>query len=75
MGKVGDKFAIEVRKPEEGANTFDRGWGFPFLDGRKFDGVHLNLSLANDHAKEFNARDVEGTFGEFKRQPMFTKAD
>ena len=54
MGEVGDKFAIEIRKSEKRAYTLDGGRGFPFLNGREFDGVHLNLSLANDHAKEFD---------------------
>ena len=74
MGEIGDKFAIEVREPEEWSNTFDGDRGFPFFNGGKFDRVQLNLSLANDHSKEFNAQDVKGAFGEFKRQPMFSKA-
>ena len=65
--EVGDKFVIKIHKPKEGANTLDRGRGFPFLDGREFDGVHLNLSLTNDHAKEFNACNVKGVLGELKR--------
>ena len=73
MGEVRDKFAIEIRKSKERAYTFDRGRGFPFLNGREFDRVHLNLSLANDHAKEFNAGDVKGTLGEFERQSMFSE--
>ena len=47
--------------------------GFPFLDGRELDRIHLNLSLANDHAKEFNARDVKGTLGEFEGQSVFSE--
>ena len=74
MGEVGDEFVIEIRESKERAYTLDRGRGFPFLNGRELDGVHLNLSLANDHAKEFNARDVEGTLGEFEGQSVFLKA-
>ena len=73
MEKVGDKFVIEVCKPEERTNTLDRGRRFPFLDGGKFDGVHFNLPMANNHTKEFNVWDIKGTFGKFKGQPMFMK--
>ena len=67
VGEIGDKFAIKAHKSEERSDAFDRSGGFPFFNGREFDGVHLDPSLANDHAKEFDARDVEGTFGEFER--------
>ena len=73
MGKVWNKFAIEVRKPKERANTFNRNRGFLFLDGRKLDGVHFDLFLANNHAKEFYMRYVKGPFGKLKGQSMFTK--
>lgn len=74
MGKVWNKFAIEVRKPEKRANTFNRSRGFPFFNGRKFDGVHFDLPLANNLAKEFDVWDIEGAFGKLKGQPMLTKA-
>ena len=51
VGEVGDKFAIKIRKPEERANTLDRGGRFPFFDSRKFNQVHFNLSLSNYHTK------------------------
>ena len=66
IGEVGDKFTIEIHKSKKRSNTFNRGRGFPFLNGRELDRVHLNLSLANDHAKEFDAWNIEGTFGEFE---------
>ena len=50
VGKVGNKFVIEIRKSKERVNTFDGGRGFPFLDSREFDGVHFDLSLSDDHA-------------------------
>ena len=71
MGEVRDKFAIKVRKSKKRANTFDRGGGFPFLNGREFDIIHFNLSLADDHAKEFDVWNIKGTFGEFERQSVF----
>ena len=73
MGKVWNKFAIEVHKPEESMDTLNRSRGFPFLNGKKFDGVHFDLSLANNHAKEFYARYIEGAFRKFEGQSMFTK--
>ena len=66
VGKVGDKFVIEIHKPKERANTFDGGGGFPFLDSREFDRIHFNLSLSDDHAKEFYVRYIKGAFGEFE---------
>ena len=73
MGKFGDKFVIEVCKPEKRASTFDKHRGFPFLDGRKFNRIHFNLFLANNHAQEFYVRYVKDAFGKFKGQSMFTK--
>ena len=67
MGEICDKFVIKIRKPEERANALDRSGRFPFFNGRELDRVHLDSSLANDHAKKFDARNVEGTFGEFER--------
>ena len=42
-------------------------------NGGEFDRVHLNLSLANDHAKKFDTWNVKGAFGEFKGQSMFSE--
>ena len=74
MGELGDKLAIKVRKPKKRANTFDRSGGFPFFNGGKLDRIHFDLSLTNNHAEEFNARYIKGTFGKLEGQSMFTKA-
>ena len=74
VGEVRDEFVIEIHESKERVYTLDGGGGFPFLDGRELDRVHLNLSQANDHAKEFNARDIEGTLGEFEGQSVFSEA-
>ena len=42
---------IEVCKSQDGASSFDRGWGMPFLDDREFHGVHVDKTLSNDHPK------------------------
>ena len=34
VGEIGDKFLIEIREPEEGMNSFDRGGGLPVFDSR-----------------------------------------
>ena len=49
VGVVGNEFVIEVRKAEEGAYSFDRGWGMPVFDGNKFCRVHANKTLTNNH--------------------------
>ena len=73
VGEVGNKFAIEVRKSEERSNTLDRSGGFPFFNGGEFDRVHLNPSLANDHAEKFDSWNVEGTLGQFERESVFSE--
>ena len=73
VGEVGNKFAVEVRKSEERLNAFDLSGGFPFVNGGEFDRVHLNLSLANDHAKKFDAWNVEGALGQLERKSVFSK--
>ena len=45
---VGDEFAVEVGKTEEGVNAFDQHGGFLGRDHRKFGGIHMNLTLADD---------------------------
>ena len=64
---IRDKFAIEIRKSEEGADSLDRGGELPILDGREFCGVHVDKSLANDHPQVFHGGGVERAFGDFKR--------
>ena len=66
VGEVGDKFVIEIHKPKERANTLDGGGRFPFLDSRKFNQVHFDLSLSDYHTKEFYMWYVESAFGEFE---------
>ena len=67
IGEVGDKFAIKIRKPEEGVNTLDGDGRFLFFDSRKLNRVHFDLSLSNYHAKEFYVWYVESAFGEFEQ--------
>ena len=74
VGEVGDEFAIEVRKSEKGSDALDRGGWFPFFNGGKFDRVHLNPSLADNHAKKFDAWDVKGAFGEFERKSVLPES-
>ena len=74
MGEVRDEFAIKIRESKERAYTLDGGRGFPFLNGRELDRIHLNLSLADDHAKEFNAGNIKGTLREFEGQSVFSEA-
>ena len=64
---------IKIRKPKESANTLDGGGRFPFLDGRKFNRVHFDLSLSDYHAKEFDMWHVKSALGEFEGQSMLTK--
>ena len=73
MGEVRDELTIEICKPEERVNAFDRGRGFPVVNSSQFDRVHHNVSLANDHAEEFHFRSIEKTFGEFQGETMFSE--
>ena len=73
MGNIWNKFVIEVRKPKERVNIFNKRRGFPFLNGRKLDGVHFDPPLANNHAKEFYARYIKGPLVKFEGQSMFMK--
>ena len=45
---VGDEFAIEVGKTEEGTNALDQCGGFSGGYHREFGGIHMNLTLADD---------------------------
>ena len=67
MRETWNEFAIEVCKPQERANSFDRDRWFPFLYGREFDRVHFDLSLTDNHAKELDVWCIEDALGKFKR--------
>ena len=41
------------------------------MNGGQFDRVHRNLSLADDHAKEFHLWGIKETFGEFEGEIVF----
>ena len=70
---VGNEFAIEVRKTEERAYSFDRGWGMPILDGDQFRQIHANETLTNNHPQIFHGGGVEGAFGDLEGKTMFLK--
>ena len=73
VGKVRDKFSIEVCKPEERTDAFDRRGGLPVLDGRELGWVHAYMTLTNDHTKIFHGRGIERAFGDLEREAMFAK--
>ena len=74
VGKVRDKFSVEVCKPKERADAFDRRGGLPVFDGGEFGGVHAYISLTNDHTKIFHGRGIERAFRDLERKTVFTKA-
>ena len=74
VGKVWDKFSIEVCKPEERTDAFDRRGGPPVVDGRELGWVHAYMTLTNDHTKIVHGRGIERAFGDLEREAMFTKA-
>ena len=74
VGKVRDKFSIEVCKPEERTDAFDRRGGFPVFDGRELGWVHAYMTLTDDHTKIFHGRGIKRAFGDLEREAMFTKA-
>lgn len=48
-GEVGDELSIEVAKSNEGVNCFIQGRWLPFIDGLKFDQVHCEAVLFDNH--------------------------
>ena len=74
VGKVRDKFSIEVRKSQERTNTFDGRGRLPVLDGRELGWIHAYMTLTDDHAKVFHGRGVERTFGDLEQETVFSKA-
>ena len=74
VGKVRDKFSIEVREPKERMDAFDRGGGLPILDGRELGWVHAYITLTDDHTKIFHGRGIKRAFGDFERETVFSKA-
>ena len=74
VGKVRDKFSIEVREPEERTDAFDGRGGLPVLDGREFGGIHAYISLTDDHTKILHGRGIKRAFGDLERETVFTKA-
>ena len=74
VGKVRDKFLVEVRKPEERTDALDRGGGLPILDGRELGWIHAYITLTDDHTKIFHGRGIERAFGDLERETVFMKA-
>ena len=74
VGKVRDKFSVEVCKPKERMDALDRRGGLPVLDGRELGWIHAYISLTDDHTKIFHGRGVERTFGDLERKTVFSKA-
>ena len=74
VGVVGNEFIIEVRKAEERAYSFDRGWGMPILDGSQFRQIHVNETLMDNHPQIFHGGGVEGAFGDLEGKTMFLEA-
>ena len=73
VGKVRDKFSVEVCKPKERAEAFDRRGGMPVLDGRELGWIHAYITLTNDHSEIFHGRSIERALGDLKREAVFTK--
>ena len=73
IGKVRDKFAIEVCKPEEQTDSFNRRGRLPILDGGELGWVHAYITLSDDHAEIFHGGGVKGAFGDFERETVFLK--
>ena len=71
VGKVRDKFLIEVCKSEERTDALDRRGGLPVLDGRELGWVHAYMTLTDDHTKIFHGRGIERTFGDLERETVF----
>ena len=74
VGEVRDKFSIEVGKPEERTDAFNRRGRLPVLDGRELGWVHAYITLTDDHTKIFHGRGIERAFGDLERETVFTKA-
>ena len=73
VGKIRDKFSVEVCEPKERTDAFDRRGGLPVLNGRELGQIHVYISLADDHTQIFHGRSVERAFRDFKRKTMFSK--
>ena len=73
IGKIRDKFSIEVRKAQERTDAFDRRGGLPVLDGRELGWIHAYISLTDDHPKIFHGRGVKRAFGDLERKTVFSK--
>ena len=52
-GEIKDELLVEVAEPNEQLYSFHRAGGFPFLNDSKFDWVHSNMSLLDDHTQVF----------------------
>ena len=73
VGVIRDELLIEICEAKEGTNSFDGGGKFPYVNGRQFDWINFDQSIANDETKVFHGG-VEGTFGKFDRKTVFMKA-
>ena len=73
IGKVRDKFSVEVRKSEERSDALDRRGGLPVLDGRELGRIHVYIALNDDHTKIFHGRGIKRAFGDLERKTMFPK--
>ena len=74
VGKIGDKFSVEVCKSKEGTDALDRRGGLPVLDGREFGWIHAYRTLTDDHTKIFHGRGIKRAFGDLERKTVFSKA-
>ncbi len=50
IGEVFDEGTVEVAKTQKAVHFFDGGGSLPFSNTLYFDGVHLDLSIADDHS-------------------------
>ena len=68
---MGNELAIEVREADERADLFDHGGNGPGENAIDFDGVHDQLSGANNDAEELYLLSVKEALLRFKVEFVF----
>ena len=74
IGKSGDEFLIKVAAPDERSDCFYVNWGSPVFDCIKFGGVHFYGFRRDEETEIFYLGGVEGAFGEFESESLFTES-
>jgi len=67
------KLAIKVAEAHERAYCTNRGRRPPFVDGRKFDRIHRNLTFANNQSEVFCLGCAKDTFLQFYAELMLAQ--